>query len=527
MNPFGGTRILLVATLRREWVRATIWVVSLVAMVVVSAQSIKGLFPDAASLRAAAASSANPAILAFNGPNQGLDTLGGEIAFQIGAPGFALTALMAVMMVGRMTRDEEQAGRLELVRSLPVGVLASPLTAMTIVTAMSLTIGALVAAALLAFGLAAAGSFAYGIGFAEVGIVYGAITLLTAQLSESGRLAKGLAGVVLGVTFILRAVGDITNGAASWASAIGWVQKARPFAGEMWWPLYLPLIATSLIVALAFRLQARRDIDASLVATRPGPATARPSLSGPFALALRLQRVSLLSWTAGIVVGGLSYGGLTNAMKKFVEDNPKLAEFIAVATGGSLTENYLATSAKVLAMIACGFVLQSVWLFRSEEADDRAEPALSTAVSRGRYWLGFASPMLMGAVATLVAGGLALGIASSAVTGEWSYLVQSVGETLGYLPVLALFGAISLLIVGIYPSATPAIWGVFGIAAVISMFGPVLHLSKWVMRISPFENVAAYPAVSPSVVSLAVMAVLAALAAGAGRRAFTLRDIPA
>ena len=52
---------------------------------------------------------------------QGLDTVGGQVAFQTGTFGLILMGLMSVFMLGRLTRGEEEAGRSELVRSLPVG----------------------------------------------------------------------------------------------------------------------------------------------------------------------------------------------------------------------------------------------------------------------------------------------------------------------------------------------------------------------------------------------------------------------
>ena len=117
------------ANLRRDRIRIGVWIAGITAMVGVSAQSVKALFPTQADLDAAAASSDNPAIVAFQGPPYGLDTVGGQIAFQIGAPGLVLVGLMALLQTGRLTRTEEEAGRLELVRSLPVGRHAPTLAA--------------------------------------------------------------------------------------------------------------------------------------------------------------------------------------------------------------------------------------------------------------------------------------------------------------------------------------------------------------------------------------------------------------
>ena len=83
-----GTRALTRFVVHRDRLRILIWIVSIVALVLATVASVKGLYPTSADLRQAAqASEGNAAAIAFNGPAQGLDTLGGQIAFQVGALG--------------------------------------------------------------------------------------------------------------------------------------------------------------------------------------------------------------------------------------------------------------------------------------------------------------------------------------------------------------------------------------------------------------------------------------------------------
>ena len=122
MIAFAGTGPLTRMVARRDRVRISVWVLAIVATVVVSAASTIGLYPTQADLdEAAAASRDNPAALAFSGPDVALDTIGGQVAFQVGAFGLTLAGLMSLLMVSRLTRGEEDSGRLELVRAMPVG----------------------------------------------------------------------------------------------------------------------------------------------------------------------------------------------------------------------------------------------------------------------------------------------------------------------------------------------------------------------------------------------------------------------
>jgi len=114
----------------------------LVALAALTTVGIEGVFPNQAALdQTAAATAHNAAAIAFNGAPQGLDTIGGQVAFQFGAVGMVLVALMSIFMVGRLTRGEEEAGRLEVVRSLPVGIHANTLAAALTVAAMNLIVG--------------------------------------------------------------------------------------------------------------------------------------------------------------------------------------------------------------------------------------------------------------------------------------------------------------------------------------------------------------------------------------------------
>ena len=57
----------------------------------------------------------------------------------------------------------------------------------------------------------------------------------------------------------------------SWLSPLGWALQVRPYAGDRFWVLLLHLATTAVLVAVAYRLLARRDVGAGLIAERPGP----------------------------------------------------------------------------------------------------------------------------------------------------------------------------------------------------------------------------------------------------------------
>jgi ABC-2 type transport system permease protein len=520
-----GTFGLVRAEIRLDRVRITVWIAAITAMVAVSARAVADLFPTQADLDRAAASSENPAIIAFQGPAQALDTLGGQVAFQIGAPGLVIVALMTLLMTGRMTRTEEEAGRLELVRSLPVGRNAPILSASIVGAGMSAILGALVTTTLIVLDLPVAGSVSFGLGYTAVGTVFTGVSLVTAQVTENHRLANGLAGCVLGASFVLRAIGDMNDGTLSWCSPIGWAQQARPFADERWWPLALALVVAAVLAGTAVWLQSIRDLGAGLVPPRPGPARAGRHLAGPMSLTARLQRGSVIGWASGTALLALVYGSVTSAIESFVADNPDLADFL-VQSGGDLTDSYLATAARTTALVGSGFAIGAVLRLRSEETNDRAEPVLATPVSRIRYWAAHLLVAAAGTLVVFVAAGVVLGASAAVAVGDGGLVVAGTAAMLVYLPAVVVVMGVAALLVGLLPTASSAAWATLVAGFVMAMFGTLLDLPDWVMRVSPFQNVALVPAehLAPASV-LALTAIgLALLVAGAA--GYRRRDIP-
>jgi ABC-2 type transport system permease protein len=158
MVSLSGVAPLTRFTFRRDRVRILVWIAAIVLVVVATVGSVKGLYPNQAELdKAARASKNNAAAIIFNGPAQGLDTVGGQVAFQTGTFGLILMGLLSLFMLGRLTRGEEQAGRAELLRALPIGEHSLAAAALITVAAMNMLTGALVTFALVALGLPVTG----------------------------------------------------------------------------------------------------------------------------------------------------------------------------------------------------------------------------------------------------------------------------------------------------------------------------------------------------------------------------------
>jgi ABC-2 type transport system permease protein len=526
MTSLTGTLALTRFIVRRDRIRILVWIVAIVALVALSVVGIEGLFPTQAALdQTAAATEHNAAAIAFNGAPQGLNTVGGQVAFQFGAPGMVLVALMSVFMLGRLTRGEEESGRLEVVRSLPVGIHANTLAAVLTVAAMNLTVGVLTAAVLIAESLPAAGSVVFGVSFILVGLVFGGVALLAAQVTESTRVVYGVAGAMLGASFVVRAVGDIGDGTLSWLSPIGVAQKARPFADERSWPLLLLVAATLLLVAAAAALAARRDLGAGLVAARPGRPVAAPSLGHPLGLAFRLQRGSLLGWGVGVLVFGIAYGWIGPTVDTFVGQNEALAKLLAGTGAGSLTDLYFASSFRVMALVATGFAVQSALRVRSEETSMRADLVLATPVSRWRFAASHLAVACAGSVILLAVAGLATGLSYGLAGGGMDSVPRLLEAALVYAPAMWIMVGLAMALDGLVPRWAGASWAILAACLIVGFLGAVLGLPGWVQDLSPFERVPQLPAASLDLLPLVVMSAVAAGITLIGLTGLRRRDI--
>ncbi len=526
MTELTGAWILVRFALRRDWVRIMVWVVSVTALVVATAASIKGLYPTQAGLdQAAAASAENAAAIAFNGPVQGLDTVGGEVAFQSGTFGLVLVALMSLLMIGRYTRVEEESGRTELLRATVLGRDAQTAAALAIVTGMNILIGVTVTISLLQQDLPVAGSVSFGTSFLAIGLVFSALALVTAQISENSRVASGLAGGVLGYAFAVRAIGDIGDGRLSWLSPIGWSQKIRPYAGERWWPLAIPALVTIVLLLVARAVTARRDLGAGLVQPRPGRAVAARSLGRPLGLAVRLQRGTIVAWTGGLFVLGFVYGAIANDIQDFVGDNQTLKQLMAAAGGASLTDAYFGTAMLTLALVGSGFAVQSVQRLRSEETTLHTEAVLATPVSRERWIASHIATALGGSAIVMTAAGLGAAVPYAAQVRDLSQIPTLVGAALTYLPAIWLLAGVATALYGLAPRAVSAAWTILAVCFVIGFLGEVLKLPRWIIDLSPFQHTPHLPAAHLTLTPLLTLLAGAAVVVAIGIGGFRRRDV--
>ena len=130
-------------------------------------------------------------------------------------------------------------------------------------------------------GAGITGSLIVGASMTGVGLVAIGVGAVAGQVASTSRGANGLGSAVLGVFYLLRMVGDLGDGRLTWASPIGWGQQMQPWGANRWWPLALMLLLTVALLAIAIRLEARRDLGAGLLPERAGQPSAPARYATP------------------------------------------------------------------------------------------------------------------------------------------------------------------------------------------------------------------------------------------------------
>ncbi|MDO5698829.1 MAG: hypothetical protein Q4G51_12750 [Dermatophilus congolensis] len=532
-STYAGTALAARLALRRSRWFWLAWIVALWATIQGTAGAYSTFVPNPEQGQILIESlSANATMRAMLGPPFNLYDAGGFAMWRVGTFTAAAAAMMAALGVIRATRAEEEAGRVELLRSGAVSRLA-PLTGALFVAFGGCTVlGALIAAGLSAAAPPAAGAVATGVGIALTGAMWAGVGAVTAQVTESARAARGWALGILGGAYLVRAVADGVTpdnplARLQWASPVEWAALARPYADERWWVLALPAATTVLLVALAYRLEARRDHGGGLRPAALGPARAADSLSTAGALAWRLARGSVIGWTVGLTVFGLVIGSLSGGLDDMLEQSPQVAEIFRRMGGDAttLTDTFYVALLGIMVVVIAMFAVQLTLRLRHEEEGGRTELMLSTSTSRSEYLWSHVSLALAVPTVLLVLTSVGMAATQAVTEGSSDAVKAVVAGAVALVPGVWLVVGLTVAVLGWMPRLTVIPWAVLGWSLVMSWVGALLNLPDWVIKATPFEQLPKVPVETMNWTPWVIEVVLAIVLIAVGIIGFRRRDI--
>lgn len=516
--------------LRRDRIRIPIWIVSIITITLVVAEAFTGLYGSDAERQAIADTMHNPAMIAMVGQGYGLAnyTFGAMMAHQMLLFTAMAVAIMSILLVTRHTRQDEEDGRIELIRSLPTGRLTSLTATILVLIGTNIVLALLTGFSLYALGIESMdlhGSLLYGAALGATGIFFAALTALFAQLSESSRGTIGLSMGVLILAYILRAVGDVSNEALSWASPLGWILGAEVYVNNYWWPIILTLGVSAVLIGLAFYLNSIRDLTAGFLPTRKGRTHASALLLSPMGLAFRIQKTALISWAIGMFVLGVSYGSIFGDLDAFFADIEMMEQMLSPVEGFSLTEQFMTLIMVIISLLATAPVLMTILKLKGEEKKNRTEHILARAVSRPKVMGSYLVVGLLTAVVMQMLAAIGLWSASVPVMEDPIPLSTFLGASLVYLPAIWVMTGMAVLLVGLLPRFTSFIWLYLGYSFFVVYLGGLLQFPEWLANLTPFGHIPQIPVEEMSYGVVSILTILALVLTVLGFVGYRKRDL--
>lgn len=525
-----GTRALLRFALRRDRVRLPVWILALFLGTLSAAGKFTSLYADPQARDSLTDTMASPAGLAMTGPRHYLDdyTFGAMLGHQMLGFLAVLVGLMNVLVVTRHTRDEEETGRAELVRSAVVGRHAQLAAALWVAVVADLALALLLAAGLGATDLAPERS--------------------RARSSTASRTPPSVWSSPVSPRSPRRS--PPTPGprpARPWPSSASPTPCGPPVtrAGttgcpgspHRLGPALLPLRGQPLVAPAALRGTRRplrrdgiRPVDAARRGRRAARRPARPPYrlrraARPLGLALRLHRPLLAGFGAGLFLMGAMYGSVLGEADGMLKDIDQVQEALRRIGGTSPAESFASMIMVILTVVASVYVVTAALRPLAEEHAGRAEPLLATGLSRVRWAGGHLAVALGGGTALLLLGGLGIGITGAASTGDPGLVLSLTGAALAYAPALWVTAGIAAVLFGRLPRAARAAWTVPVYAFVTGYLGQLLGFPGWTNDLSPFGHVPRLPAAPVDGTPLTVLTLVAAALVLVGLDGFRRRDL--
>ena len=514
----------------RDKIRIPIWIIIITGITVIVASAYTELFTTQQEILAFAETMRNPAMTAMVGPGYGLDnyTVGAMMAHQMLLFTAMAVGIMSIFLVVRHTRRDEESGRIEMVRALPVGRLAN-LSSTVLVSLMVNILLALIVGLGLYFlrieSMDLHGSLLYGAVLGVTGIFFTSVAALFVQLSENSRQAIGYSIGFLGIAYLIRAVGDVSSEALSWFSPLGWILRTQVYVNNYWWPLIITAGAAFIVMIITFYLNSIRDLEAGLLPTKSGKKRASTFLKSPLGLAFRLQRTGIISWAIGLFILGLSYGSVLGDVDAFLESIDMFGEVFIIAEGFPLAEQFVATLMSIISIICTVPVLIFVLRLKSEEIKNRTKNIYARAVSRNKLLGSFLFISIPGSVIMLFLSSLGLWSAGTAVMEDPLSLSVIFKSALVYLPAIWVMIGLAVLFIGFIPRLTNIIWFFLGYSFFVVYLGDLIQVPDWMVRLTPFGHIPQLPVEDIDYSIILLLTAIAAALIIAGFIGYNRRDI--
>jgi ABC-2 type transport system permease protein len=359
--------------------------------------------------------------------------------------------------------------------------------------------------------------------------MFAAIGALMSQLVPSRGRAAGLAAGVLGVSFLLRSMGDITS--ATWLlniTPLGWLEQISPLTHMSYFWVLPPLALILACGGLTLFFAGHRDLGSGVISVSDSSRPHTRLLNGPLEAAVRLTRMSSAIWLAAFLFVGALYASFTKGAVASLAGSAsaqQIFQHLVHDNSAVFAKAYLGLAFFILLTLMCVYAATAVGAIRDEEASGRVDNLLVQPVSRIRWLTGRGALVAVVIIAAGFLGGIGswIGLGNQSNGVSFTTLLEAGANAM--VPALFIL-ATGVFALGLWPRRTIIVaYAVLGWSFLIVMLSSGINLPGWIQDTSLLHHMVFAPAASPDWGTNAIILGIAAVLCGVGAMLFRRRDV--
>ncbi|MGM9920095.1 MAG: ABC transporter permease [Bhargavaea sp.] len=462
------------------------WIFGIASLTLMMPPAFHELYPTQADRDVLKATMENPAVIAMTGPAQEGDyTLGVMFSHEMAVFMAIVIGLFNIMIANSLSRRKEDDGLLEVVLSKNItrgGVFWAQLLPgllMNAILALVLFVG------LQSFGyesMETAGNFLYAAQTFGFGLFFYGLTLLMAQLMPSADWTFGIMLAVLLLGYAYRAATDVASPDLSVISPYNWISRLSLYSeNEAVW--LIPFLLGPVYLLAAWLLFKNRDLGDSVIRLQVNRRSR--NIGSHLRLALTLSRTLIISWLAGMLLVGASYGSVLGDLESFIGDNEMFRQ-MAGEGGSGLTVQFVGTLMVIVTIIGLVPVLMVMGKLLKEERRSHLEILGTLNISRLRLMGDYLILALVTGVLSLFLANAGMYAASLGVEGIGLTFSDYAVSLLNYFPAVMLFTGLSAFLIGLHHRLHVLVWLYLFYNFLLSYLGQLLGLDDSYRILTPF-----------------------------------------
>ncbi|MGR3741247.1 ABC transporter permease [Companilactobacillus sp. DQM5] len=488
-NLFKKTGYLTRTYLKKDSLLIVGAILSLFILITGVAAVLPAVFKSYSSRVAIVETIKQPAMKAIIGPFHGNYSVGSIYSSMMIVWSSILAIIFSIIIAIKNTRSQEDSNLSELLLSKSIGRLSLPMASffeLSILFTITFLFNFISLTFLNISGLSIESSFVFSLGISLIGLFFGTLTILFAQLANTSSGTNILSYATFLVFYVL-----LINGSQNkkdfllWSTPFGWLTKLSVTDKNYLSPLFITILFTIIILVISFSLQLKRDIGTGILPTLKGRKSASALLSGFSSLIFRNQLTSMLVWIFILFCAGLAYGSAFKDIGKIASSNPLLMQMIAKQQNKMII-NFSFMILGIFSVISTIPGLLTIFRIKTDETKGFLELIHSKKTSRTKIFSTYFFIGILNTLLTFFSGTLGLFYAQNSTLKNPISFDHFFNAFISYLPIMLFILTIGAFLITFLSKFNNLIWLILYYAFFVNYFGKLFKMPKWSIDISLF-----------------------------------------